>query len=222
MNFFDTLQVIGIDILLSGDNAILIALAAKSVPAHQQKKVIFYGMIGAILFRILSATLIIDVLSYSYVQAIGGIILLRIAFHLIVQKNETHNSTLRKDATVFQAVKLIIISDIAMSIDNVIALTSVADGLLPIIFGILLSIPIILFGSQFLLALLERYPLIIYIGAGFLMHTAVKMIIEDKGTSFIFSQLPAYAHTLIGISVTFALLLIGIIKKKIKGITISI
>lgn len=222
MNFFETIQVAGIDILLSGDNAIIIALAAKRLPVDQQKKVILYGVMCAILLRILSATIIINFLSFPYIQIIGGIVLMRIAFQLIIQKNDMHNTHYEKSTSFWGTLKIIIISDLAMSIDNVIALTSVTDGFIPILYGILISIPIILFGSHFILSLVERYRFIIYLGAGFLMYTAIKMCIEDKGAYFIFVDFPPYINTSICIIVSIIGLLIAIFKKKIKNINIYI
>lgn len=109
-----------------------------------------------------------------------------------------------------------------MSIDNVIALTSVTEGIIPIFYGILISIPIILFGSHFLLSLVERYRFIVYLGAGFLMYTAVKMCIEDRGTYYIFGDFPQYINTLICIIGSIIGLLIAICVKKIKNIDIYI
>ncbi|MEK4198362.1 YjbE family putative metal transport protein [Cytobacillus sp. FSL K6-0265] len=222
MNFLETIQVAGIDILLSGDNAIIIALAAKKLPVNQQKKVILYGMVGAIILRVLSATLIINLISLPFIQVIGGILLMRIAFQLIVQKQELQDDHYTKDTNFWHTLKIIIISDLAMSIDNVIALTSVTDGLMPVLYGILISIPIILFGSHFILSLVEKYRFIIYLGAGFLMYTAIKMCIEDKGNFFIFGNVPHYINISICIIMSTACLLIAIIRNKMKNISIYI
>ncbi|KAB7667160.1 YjbE family putative metal transport protein [Bacillus sp. B1-b2] len=220
MSFYEILAVIGIDILLSGDNAIIIALAVRKLPPHLQKKVIFWGMLGAILLRILAATLIISIFHYPLIKAIAGIVLIVIAYQMMVQKDETHN--IKSSNHFFGAIRIIAISDLALSIDNVIALTSVSNDIMPIITGIIISIPIIIFGSQFLLKLMDKFKIIIYIGSGLLVFAAAKMIIGDKGMEFIANAIPDSYH--IGLSIIIAMLtvLFGFIRNKIKGISISL
>lgn len=221
MTFLQILSLVGIDILLSGDNAVIIALTARNVPKHLQKKVIFYGMLGAILLRIIAATVIIQFLEFPFVQAVGGIILLRIAYHLIVQKNE-EQTNIKSSDRVWGAIKIIAISDLAMSIDNVIALTSVAKGITPIIFGILVSIPIIIVGSQYLLVWMEKYPVIIYAGAGLLSYAAGKMIIGDLGLASYISTLPPFTFTFIPIAAAILVVFAGYIRNSIKEVNITL
>jgi len=221
MTLLQILSLVGIDILLSGDNAVIIALAARNVPKHLQKKVIFYGMLGAILLRIIAATVIIQFLEYPFIQAVGGIILLRIAYHLIVQKND-EQTNIKSSDRVWGAIKIIAISDLAMSIDNVIALTSVAKGITPIIFGILISIPIIIVGSRYLLVWMEKFPIIIYVGAGLLSYAAGKMIIGDLGLAYYTSTLPPITFTVIPIAAAILVVFAGYIRNSIKEVNITI
>ncbi|WP_077212036.1 YjbE family putative metal transport protein [Bacillus dakarensis] len=221
MTLLQILSLVGIDILLSGDNAVIIALAARNVPKHLQRKVIFYGMLGAIVLRIIAATVIIQFLEYPFVQAVGGIILLRIAYHLIVQKNE-EQTNIKSSDRVWGAIKIIAISDLAMSIDNVIALTSVAKGITPIIFGILISIPIIIVGSRFLLVWMEKYPIIIYVGAGLLSYAAGKMIIEDSGLASYISTLTPFYLTALPIVMAILLVAAGYVRNSIKEVNITL
>mgnify|MGYP001287658925 CR=1 FL=1 len=221
MSLLEVLSLVGIDILLSGDNAVVIALAARSVPKNLQKRVIFLGMLGAIILRILAATLIINFLEYSFVQAVGGIILFRIAYQLIVQKNEELDHIKSSDR-VWGAIQIIAISDLAMSIDNVIALTSVAKGIEPILLGILISIPIIILGSRFLMMLMEKYPVIIYIGSGLLAYAAGTMIIEDKGLTFLTTSISDSLYLWIPILMAILLVTAGFIRNQIREINISL
>lgn len=221
MTFLEILSLVGIDILLSGDNAVVIALAASRVPKHLQRKVVFCGMLGAIVLRILAATLLINFLQYSFVQAVGGIILFRIAYQLIVQKNE-EESAIKESNSFWGAIQIIAISDLAMSIDNVIALTTVAEGIMPIFLGILISIPILIFGSRFLIGLMDKYRIIIYVGAGMLAFAAGKMILEDKGLRFLTEAIPNPYHLWIPISMAILLVAMGLVRNSIKEITINL
>jgi YjbE family integral membrane protein len=219
MNLMQILSLVGIDILLSGDNAVVIALAASSVPKHLQGRAIFGGMLGAIVLRILAAAVLIKFLQYSFVQAIGGLILLRIAYHLIVQKDEEQQDA-PVSKRIWSAIRIIAIADFTMSIDNVIALSSVARGILPIFMGIIVSIPIIILGSRFFMMLMEKFPVIIYVGSGFLAFAAGKMIIEDKGLTFLTNQISDSYNFVIPLVLAIVLLAGGFVKNYIKEVKI--
>ncbi|CRK81957.1 YjbE family putative metal transport protein [Neobacillus massiliamazoniensis] len=219
MNLMQILSLVGIDILLSGDNAVVIALAASSVPKHLQGRAIFGGMLGAIVLRILAAAVLIKFLQYSFVQAIGGLILLRIAYHLIVQKDEEQQDA-PVSKRIWSAIRIIAIADFTMSIDNVIALSSVARGILPIFMGIIVSIPIIIIGSRFFMMLMEKFPVIIYVGSGFLAFAAGKMIIEDKGLTFLTNQISDSYNFVIPLVLAIVLLAGGFVKNYIKEVKI--
>jgi YjbE family integral membrane protein len=173
------LNVIFIDLLLSGDNAILIALAAKNLPENQKKKAILLGTAGAIGLRVVFAAVIVFLLKIPLIYAIGGLMLLWIAFKLLV--DDSGHGDVKGSNSLWGAIKTIIIADALMSLDNVLALAGVAHGsLTAIIIGILISIPIIVWGSSYLIKVMNKYPIITTIGSGILAWTAAGMITHDK------------------------------------------
>ncbi|MGJ7912654.1 YjbE family putative metal transport protein [Neobacillus sp. LXY-1] len=214
MTALEILSLIGIDILLSGDNAVVIALAASKVPQNLRNRAIFGGTIMAILLRILAATVLIQFLGLPFLQLVGGLILLRISYNLIAHKEE-ENTKINASDKVIGAIKTIAIADFTMSIDNVIALSSVADGILPIIIGIAISIPIIIFGSKLLTNLMERFPIIVYVGAGLLTYAAGKMMVEDKGLELLPINIPESLHSIIPIAMAIFLVVVVYIKNNI-------
>lgn len=177
-------------------------------------------MFFAILLRIVAATLIISVLEYSFVQAIAGITLIFIAYGMMVEKNESQS--IKSSNRFFEAIRIIAISDLALSIDNVIALTSVSDNILPIITGIIISIPIIIFGSKFLSKLMEKFRIIIYTGSGLLIFAASNMILGDKGMVLFVNSIPYSYHLWISIIISISIVVFGYVRNKIKNIIITI
>ncbi|WP_088043783.1 TerC family protein [Bacillus sp. EAC] len=181
------LNVIFIDLLLSGDNAILIALAAKNLPEDQKKKAILFGTAGAIGLRVVFAAVIVFLLKIPLIYAMGGLMLLWIAFKLLV--DDAGHGEVKSGATLWGAVKTIIIADALMSLDNVLAIAGVAHGsLTAIIIGILISIPIIVWGSSYLMKVMNRFPIITTIGSGILAWTAAGMITHDHMIGDIFEN----------------------------------
>ncbi|WP_088072168.1 TerC family protein [Gottfriedia luciferensis] len=181
------LNVIFIDLLLSGDNAILIALAAKNLPDDQKKKAVLFGTAGAIGLRVVFAAVIVYLLNIPLIYAIGGLMLLWIAFKLIV--DDSGHGDVKSGASLWGAVKTIIIADALMSLDNVLALAGVAHGnLLAIVIGILISIPIIVGGSSFLMKVMNKYPIITTIGSAILAWTASGMITHDHMIGEVFKN----------------------------------
>lgn len=173
------LNVIFIDLLLSGDNAILIALAAKNLPENQKKKAILLGTAGAIGLRVVFAAVIVFLLKIPLIYAIGGLMLLWIAFKLLV--DDSSHGDVKGSSSLWGAIKTIIIADALMSLDNVLALAGVAHGsLTAIVIGILISIPIIVWGSSYLIKVMNKYPIITTIGSGILAWTAAGMITHDQ------------------------------------------
>ncbi|WP_284037607.1 TerC family protein [Neobacillus sp. 114] len=211
MTVLQILSLIGIDILLSGDNAVVIALAASKVPPHMRNRAIFGGTLMAIVLRIVAATVLIQFLDLPFVQLVGGLILLRISYNLIAQKEED-DPNIKPSDKVWGAIKTIAIADFAMSIDNVIALSSVAEGILPIAVGIAISIPIIIFGSKLLTSLMERYPIIVYAGAGLLTYAAGKMMVEDKGLEKFHILIPDSLHLVVPIAMAIILVVAVFVK----------
>lgn len=195
MEFDILLKIILIDLVMSGDNAVIIALAAKNVAKEQQKKAIFIGTFGAIALRLGLAFVVVHLLAIPYLQFIGGLLLIWIAFKLLLS-NDDH-SNMKSGNSLFDAVKIIIIADFVMSLDNVIAIAGAADGHFGmILLGIVISIPIIIWGSQMIIKAMEKFPIIIYIGAGVLTWTSAEMMTKDKKIAPLVENLPISQNVL--------------------------
>ncbi|MBL8524928.1 MAG: TerC family protein [Betaproteobacteria bacterium] len=172
------LKIIGVNIILSGDNAVVIALAARSLPEHQQKKAIFWGSGAAILMRIVLTAFAVALLQLPWLKIVGACLLLWIGVKLLVPDHGEEN--IASHDNLGAAIKTILIADLVMSVDNVIAVAAAAkDNLTLLILGLAISIPLIIFASTLLLKLMERYPIIITIGAALLGFVAGEMAITD-------------------------------------------
>ncbi|WP_425060657.1 hypothetical protein SCACP_13960 [Sporomusa carbonis] len=174
------MSIIMVNLLLSGDNALVIALASRKLPPEQQKLAIFWGGAGAVGLRILLTFAAIVLLQIPFLQLIGGLALLWIAIQLLAG-DEEHHDEMEAKSSLWGAVQTIIVADLVMSIDNVIAIAGVAKGNITLlIIGLVISIPIIIWGSRLIHMLIERWPVIITVGAAFLGWTAGEMAIGDK------------------------------------------
>jgi YjbE family integral membrane protein len=172
------LQIVWIDLLLSGDNAVVIAMACRSLPEEQRRWGIILGTGAAVLLRIVFAAVIVQLLALPYVHIVGGVLLLWIAVQLALNEHAQHKVKAR--ATLFGAVATIVIADGVMSLDNVVAIAGASRGSLELmIFGLLLSVPLIVFGSTLLLRLLDRLPIIAWGGAALLGWIAGEMIAAE-------------------------------------------
>lgn len=174
------LQIMLINIILSGDNAVVIALASKNLPVNEKKKAVWWGAFGAIGLRLILTIMAVALLNISYIQAIGSFLLLWIAIKLLIEdeEKETH---IKSAPTLAKAIWTIILADLVMSLDNVLAIAAKAEndpGV--IILGIALSVPIIIWGSTVVMNLLQRLPILVYLGAGILGYTAGEMFVNDK------------------------------------------
>ncbi|WP_312116306.1 TerC family protein [Brevibacillus reuszeri] len=204
------LAIILIDIVLSGDNAVVIAMAARNLPKHQQKKAIFIGTFGAIGLRIVFAAIVVWLIQIPLLKAIGGLLLLQVAYKLLAEEEGGDN--IKSGTTLLGAVGTIIYADALMSLDNVIAVAGVSHGNITLIaIGVLVSIPIILIGSAIILKALERFPIIAYIGSGILAWTAGDMIVKDK---IIQNYISSTVGLVITIALTVAVLLAGWLKSR--------
>ncbi len=173
------LKIIAIDIILSGDNAIVIAMATRRLPKEHQNKAIFMGTAGAVVLRVIFAILIVFLLRIPYVHLIGGILLLWIAYHVLVDDQSEANN-IEASNNLFKAVMTIIMADAVMSLDNVVAIAGAASGHVGmIVIGVAISIPIMIFGSKLIVRVMEKYTWIAYIGSGILAWTAAEMITGD-------------------------------------------
>lgn len=173
------LQIIWIDLLLSGDNAVVIALACRQLPENQRKVGIWLGASAAIGLRIIFALVVTYLLLVPYLKIIGGLLLFWIAVKLAMGEDESH-ADIDGGSTLWQAVRTIAIADAVMSLDNVIAIAAASRGHPELfIFGLLLSIPLIIMGAQFLTAIISKYPILIWLGAALLGWIAAEMILGD-------------------------------------------
>jgi YjbE family integral membrane protein len=166
--------IILIDIVLAGDNALVIGMAANKLPEHLKKKAIFWGTFGAVAVRFISVLLLTYLLAVPGLKLVGGLLLIYIAWTL-VQGDKDHNVTAKN--TFWAAIGTIVVADAVMGIDNALGIAAAADGNMAlVIFGLLISVPIILFGSTIIARILEKYPNTVYIGSFVLFVVACKMI----------------------------------------------
>lgn len=178
-------QIIMIDILLGGDNAVVIALACRSLPPAQRTKGIIWGTAGAIVLRVVLIFFALTLLAIPYLKVVGALLLLWIGVKLLVPEDEEGHANIQASDKLWSAVKTVIVADFVMSLDNVIAIAGAAesaggDHQMPlVIFGLLVSIPIIVWGSQFVIKLMDRFPIVITLGGMLLGWIAGTMAVTD-------------------------------------------
>ncbi|MDE0798421.1 MAG: TerC family protein [Nitrosomonadaceae bacterium] len=174
------LQIIAIDIVLGGDNAIVIALACRRLPKEQRNRGIFWGVFGAIALRVVLISFALTLLAIPFLKIIGALLLVWIGIKLLQPEPENSTHEIDASTTLLGAIKTIIIADVVMSLDNVIAIAGAAkDSVGLVIFGLIVSVPIIVWGSKLIMQLMDRFPIIIIIGAGLLGWIAGDMAITD-------------------------------------------
>ncbi len=167
------------NIVLSGDNAVVIAMAARSLKPEQQSKAIFWGSAAAIIMRIVLTIVAIQLLTLPYLKLIGAILLVYIGVTLLMHEEEDEGEG-KEIGSMAAAIRTILIADLVMSLDNVLAVAAAAKGNLPLlVMGLVISIPLIIFGSTLLLKVMERFPIIITIGAALLGFLAGEMLLTD-------------------------------------------
>jgi YjbE family integral membrane protein len=175
------LGILAIDLILSGDNAIVIALAVRQLKGDTRRKAIILGATGAVLLRLLFAAIVTFLLQIPLLQAVGALLLLWVAWKLVHDSPGDEKNDMQAGGNIWEAVRIIIIADVVMSLDNVIALVGVSGGnLWLLVFGLVLTIPLIIWGSTLLSALLDRWRWLVYAGAGILVYVAVEMVFEDR------------------------------------------
>ena len=171
-------QIILINIVLSGDNAVVIAMASRSLPPAQQKKAILFGSVGAIVLRVVLTFFAVYLLTLPYLKLVGAALLFWIGIGLLQQEDEEHG--LEGHAGLAAAIKTIVLADLVMSLDNVVGVAAAAKGNVPLlVFGLVISIPLIIFGSTLILKLMDRFPIIIVLGAALLGWVAGEMAVSD-------------------------------------------
>ena len=173
------LKIIWINIILSGDNAVVIALAARSLPPHQQRQAIMVGAGAAVVLRIVLTLVAAKLLALSYLQIIGGILLLWIGVQLLGDEDDNEGEA-KENGSMFAAIRTILIADLVMSLDNVIAVAAAAKGSTTLlIIGLAISIPLVIFGSTLMIKLMERFPIIVMLGAALIGWVGGETIVSD-------------------------------------------
>jgi YjbE family integral membrane protein len=217
MDFFSAdyfsalLSIIVIDLVLAGDNAIVIGLAARTLPKDQQKKVILWGTAGAIIIRIIATLAVVWLLKIPGLLLIGGVLLIWIAYKLLAEEK---GHDVKPSENFWGAIKTIIIADALMGLDNVLAIAGASHGDFSlVVIGLLVSVPIVVWGSTLILRWVDRFPIIITIGAGVLAYTAAKMITDEKFLKDFFEDNPLLKWGLIAL-IVIGVLAFGTMKKR--------
>lgn len=222
--WFAVSQIIMIDILLGGDNAVVIALACRSLPAAQRTKGILWGTVGAIVLRVILIAFALTLLAVPYLKLVGAVLLVWIGVKLLAPDDDGH-STIQGSDKLWSAVKTVIVADLVMSVDNVIAIAGAATAAgeghqMPlVIFGLLVSIPIIVWGSQLVLKLMDRFPFIITLGGMLLGWIAGTMAHTDPGLTGWIPQTPVW-HYGLGVFGAVGVVLAGHFLKKRRVVSI--
>ena len=217
-------KIIWVNVLLSGDNAVVIALAARSLPEHQRNKAIFAGSAAAIVLRVVLTVFAVQLLQFPYLKIIGAVLLFWIGIQLLISEEENEDG-IKSPEHLWSAVRTILLADLVMSVDNVLAVAAAADSgppesrLLLLIIGLGLSIPLIIFGSQLLMKIMERYPIIITIGAALLGFVAGEMLVSDHAVEQFFHSAGRASTTIIEVAGAVGVVLIGqwLAKRKRKA-----
>jgi len=188
MSFFDVIHttsfwtglmtIVWVNVILSGDNAVVIALAARALPKDQQRKAVFWGAGAAVVLRIMLTWFAATLLQLPYLRILGGLLLFWIAINLLVPEDD--EKEIHGHETMFHAIRTILVADLVMSVDNVLAVAAAANGDITLLsIGLLLSIPLVVFGASMLMMVMERYPIIITFGAAMIGWVAGDMLVSD-------------------------------------------
>ncbi len=212
-------KVLTVNLILSGDNAVVIAMAARRLEGRQRRQAIIWGAAGAVILRLIFAAIISFLLEIPFLQVVGGLLLLWIAWKLVADTHgEEEEDKVRAGTSAWEAIRIIILADAVMSLDNVIALVGAAriDGevnwwLMGI--GLATTIPLVIFGAALLTTLLDRFPILVYAGAGLLVYISVEMFFADKATHH---YLEPYASIewIIGLAATAAFIFLAWLWKR--------
>ena len=174
-------EIIVINILLSGDNAVVIALACRNLPAQQRRWGVFWGAAGAVVLRIILTFFAGTLLDLPWLKIVGGVLLLWIGVKLIAEDEGGGHGEVQASTKLVAAVRTVIVADLVMSLDNVIGVAAAAKGsLFLLVFGLVISIPLVIAGSQLIMKMIERYPILVMAGGGLLGYVAGEMAVTDK------------------------------------------
>jgi YjbE family integral membrane protein len=192
-------SIILANILLSGDNAVVIALAARSLPPKQQKQAIIWGSAAAIVMRVVLTLIAVEMLKWPYLKLVGGLLLLYIGVTLMLEEEDVEEGTNEHNTGMLAAIRTILVADLVMSLDNVLAVAAAAKGdTVLLVLGLGISIPLIIFGSTMLLKVMERFPIIITLGAALLGYLAGEMMASDPGLTRWVGEVPHSAANIAG------------------------
>ncbi|MDR3305232.1 MAG: TerC family protein [Clostridiales Family XIII bacterium] len=209
------LSIIMMDIVLGGDNAIVISMACRNLPKNQRMKGIMIGTAGAVVLRVAATIGVAWLLDIKGLMLGGGILLFFIGYKLIIQK-DTKNEEKVVD-TLGKAILTIIVADITMSVDNILAVAGAAHGnIVLLIIGLCVSIPIMVFCSTLILKLMDRFPIVLYIGGALILYTAYKMILDEPLAEPFFERFPFVKYIMIAGNIA-AVILVAIRNRRIAG-----
>lgn len=209
-------EILIINLVLSGDNAVVIAMASKNLPLNQRKRAVWWGAMGAVFLRCVLTWIAVILLKIPFIHAAGGVLLAAIAFKLLLPQEE--HSRVTGAGSMWKAVQTILAADFIMSLDNVLAIAALAEGDLSIlVIGIAISIPIVVWGSNLIAGWLQRLPVLTYAGAGILGYTAGDMLLQDPqlGPALITTS-PTLAHAVPAVTAA-AIIMFGWLKKYNSG-----
>ncbi len=207
-------KIIWVNILLSGDNAVVIALAARNLPASQRTRAVVAGSAAAIVMRVLLTIFAVQLLHFPYLKLVGAALLFWIGVQLLVP-DEDHEGGIQSSGNLWGAIRTILVADLVMSLDNVIAVAAAAESgpaeaRLPLlIIGLGLSIPLIIFGSQVLMKVMETYPVIITLGAALLGFVAGEMLVHDQAVESVFMGLGGATTTIVELIGAVGVVVVG-------------
>jgi YjbE family integral membrane protein len=184
------IKIVWINIILSGDNAVVIAMAARSLPPEQQKKAVLFGSGAAVVLRIVLTVVAAKLLALPYLQIVGGALLLWIGVQLLSDEDEDEGGA-KEYGSMFAAVRTILLADLVMSLDNVIAVAAAAQGsMVLLVLGLAISIPLVIFGSTLMIKLMERFPIIVMLGAALIGWVGGETIMSDVSLHGVLSATP--------------------------------
>lgn len=201
-------EILIINLVLSGDNAVVIAMASKNLPPQQRKQAVWWGAFGAVLMRGILTWLAAILLKIPFIQAVGGLLLAMIAFNLL--RRREHNADKKYADTIWKAIQTILVADFIMSLDNVLAIAALADGDLAILLiGIAISMPIVIWGSNIITDWLQRFPILIFAGAGILGYTAGDMMLKDAKLGYFLTEMLPVMHGWIPLMIAAVVIIFG-------------
>ena len=207
-------KIVWVNILLSGDNAVVIALAARGLPDSQRNKAVLFGSAAAIALRVVLTLFAVELLHYPYLKLVGAVLLFWIGVQLLMPEGD-HEGGIKSASNLWVAVRTILIADLVMSVDNVIAVAAAAESGPPesrtllLVIGLGLSIPLIIFGSQLLMKVMERFPVIIVLGAALLGFVAGEMLVHDQALERVFIGLGGATTTIVEVAGAVGVVLVG-------------